>query len=95
MPSGPLWDELTDKEKLNVLHYLLSSSSSDVIRNIFEDIEEDITGEKIIFAAPKPATARPVAKNGLSCDHCFKTVVRPRFNDLFDMVMSGNIPEED
>lgn len=40
MPNGPLWDELTDKEKLNVLHYLLSSSSSDVIRNIFEDIEE-------------------------------------------------------
>ena len=40
MPSGPLWDELTDKEKLNVLHYLLSSSSSNVIRNIFEDIEE-------------------------------------------------------
>lgn len=40
MPSGSLWDELTDKEKLNVLHYLLSSSSSDVIRNIFEDIEE-------------------------------------------------------
>ena len=40
MPSGPLWDELTDKEKLNVLHYLLSSSSSDVIRSIFEDIEE-------------------------------------------------------
>ena len=40
MPSGPLWEELTDKEKLNVLHYLLSSSSSDVVRNIFEDIEE-------------------------------------------------------
>lgn len=39
-------------------------------------------------------TARPVAKSGLSCDHCFKTVVRPRFNDLFDMVMSGNIPED-
>lgn len=40
MPCGPLWDELTDKEKLNVLNYLLSSCSSDVIRNIFEDIEE-------------------------------------------------------
>ena len=40
MPSGPLWEELTDKEKLNVLHYLLSSSSSDIIRGIFEDIEE-------------------------------------------------------
>ena len=40
MLSGPLWDELTDKEKLNVLHYLLSSSSSDIIRSIFEDIEE-------------------------------------------------------
>lgn len=39
-PEGPLWNELTDKEKLNVLNYLLSSSSSDVIRNIFEDIEE-------------------------------------------------------
>lgn len=40
MPHGPLWDELTDKERLNVLNYLLSSSTSDVIRNIFEDIEE-------------------------------------------------------
>lgn len=40
MPSGEIWEQLTDKEKLNVLHYLLSSSSSDVIRNIFEDIEE-------------------------------------------------------
>ena len=40
MPHGPLWDELTDKEKLNVLNYLLSSRSSDVVRNIFEDIEE-------------------------------------------------------
>ena len=40
MPSGPLWDELTDKEKLNVLNYLLSSRTSDVVRNIFEDIEE-------------------------------------------------------
>ena len=39
MPSGPLWDELTDKEKLNVLNYLLSSRTSDVVRNIFEDIE--------------------------------------------------------
>ena len=40
MPSGSLWDELTDKEKLNVLYYLLSSSRSDIIRRIFEDIEE-------------------------------------------------------
>ena len=40
MPHGPLWDELTDKEKLNVLNYLLSSRASDVVRNIFEDIEE-------------------------------------------------------
>ena len=40
MPSGEIWEQLTDKEKLNVLHYLLSSSSSDVIRNVFEDIEE-------------------------------------------------------
>lgn len=39
MPSGPLWDELTDKEKLNVLNYLLSSRTSDVVRSIFEDIE--------------------------------------------------------
>lgn len=37
---GKLWDELTDKEKLNVLHYLLTSRTSDVIINIFTDIEE-------------------------------------------------------
>lgn len=40
MPHGPLWDDLTDKEKMNVLNYLLSSRTSDVVRNIFEDIEE-------------------------------------------------------
>lgn len=40
MPSGKLWDELTDKEKLNVLNYLLTSRTADVIINIFKDIEE-------------------------------------------------------
>ena len=40
MPSGPLWEQLTDKEKLNVLHYILTSRTSDVIINIFNDIEE-------------------------------------------------------
>lgn len=38
MPSGPLWDELTDKEKLNVLNYLLSSPSIDVTRTVFENV---------------------------------------------------------
>ena len=40
MPSGPLWEELTDKEKLNVLQYLLSSSKADIVNEIFEDIEK-------------------------------------------------------
>lgn len=40
MPSGPLWEQLTDKEKLNVLEYLLTSKTADVIINIFNDIEE-------------------------------------------------------
>lgn len=40
MPSGPLWEELTDKEKMNVLCYLLNSPGADVVREIFEDIEE-------------------------------------------------------
>lgn len=40
MPSGPLWEELTDKEKMNVLYYLLSSPGCNVARMIFEDIEE-------------------------------------------------------
>ena len=40
MPSGPLWEELTDKEKLNVLQYLLSSSKVDIVNEIFEDIEK-------------------------------------------------------
>ena len=40
MPSGPLWEELTDKEKMNVLCYLLSQPGTDVVRLIFEDIEE-------------------------------------------------------
>lgn len=38
MPSGPLWDELTDKEKLNVLQYLISSPSVDVTRTVFENV---------------------------------------------------------
>ena len=40
MPHGPLWEELTDKEKMNVLCYLLQSPGTDVVRLIFEDIEE-------------------------------------------------------
>ena len=40
MPSGPLWEELTDKEKMNVLCYLIKSPGADVVRLIFEDIEE-------------------------------------------------------
>ena len=37
-PCGSLWDELTDKEKLNVLYYLLSSPSIDVTRTVFEKV---------------------------------------------------------
>lgn len=40
MPSGPLWEELTDKEKMNVLLYLLKTPGTDVVRLIFEDIQE-------------------------------------------------------
>ena len=40
MPSGPLWEDLTDKEKMNVLCYLISQPGTDVVRLIFEDIEE-------------------------------------------------------
>jgi recombinational DNA repair protein (RecF pathway) len=40
-------------------------------------------------------TARPVAKSGLSCDHCFTTIIRPRVNAFIDMVLSGDIPEVD
>jgi hypothetical protein len=38
MPHGPLWDELTDKEKANVLCYLLSRPGIDVTRVIFEEV---------------------------------------------------------
>jgi hypothetical protein len=38
MPHGELWEQLTDKEKLNVLNYLLSRPSVDVPRTIFEEI---------------------------------------------------------
>ena len=38
MPHGPLWEELTDKEKLNVLQYLLSSPSVDITRTVFENV---------------------------------------------------------
>lgn len=38
MPSGPLWEKLTDNEKLNVLNYLLSLPSVDITRTIFEDV---------------------------------------------------------
>jgi hypothetical protein len=35
MPHGPLWEQLTDNEKINVLSYLLSSPSVDVVKEIF------------------------------------------------------------
>ena len=38
MPHGPLWNELTDKEKLNVMNYLPSSPSVDVTRTVFENV---------------------------------------------------------
>ena len=38
MPSGPLWDELTDKEKMNVLCYLISQPGVDVTRTVFESV---------------------------------------------------------
>lgn len=37
MPSGPLWEELTDKEKMNVLCYLLSQPTTDIVRLLFEE----------------------------------------------------------
>ena len=39
MPNGPLWDELTDKEKANVLCYLISMPGASVVREIFEAVE--------------------------------------------------------
>lgn len=38
MPSGPLWEQLTDNEKLAVLNYLLSRPSVDITRTIFEEV---------------------------------------------------------
>lgn len=38
MPHGPLWEQLTDNEKLNVLNYLLSSPAVNIPREIFYDI---------------------------------------------------------
>ena len=37
MPSGPLWEELTDKEKMNVLCYLISQPGTDIVRLLFEE----------------------------------------------------------
>lgn len=38
MPHGELWEQLTDKEKLNVLNYLLSSTTTDLPREIFYEV---------------------------------------------------------
>ena len=38
MPHGELWEQLTDKEKLNVLNYLLSSPTADLPREIFYEV---------------------------------------------------------
>lgn len=38
MPHGELWEKLTDTEKINVLNYLLSSPSVDVVKEIFYDV---------------------------------------------------------
>jgi hypothetical protein len=37
MPQGSLWEELTDKEKANVLCYLISQPGVDVVRLLFEE----------------------------------------------------------
>ena len=37
MPSGPLWEELTDKEKMNVLCYLIGQPGTDIVRLLFEE----------------------------------------------------------
>ena len=37
MPHGALWDELTDKEKINVLCYLISQPGTDIVRLLFEE----------------------------------------------------------
>lgn len=39
MPHGELWEQLTDKEKANVLCYLISQPGIDVTRKVFEAIE--------------------------------------------------------
>ena len=38
MPHGELWEQLTDKEKLNVLNYLLSSPTVDIVKEIFYEV---------------------------------------------------------
>ena len=38
MPHGELWEQLTNKEKLNVINYLLSSPTVDVVKEIFYDV---------------------------------------------------------
>ena len=39
MPHGPLWDELTDIEKANVLCYLISMPGASIVREIFDAVE--------------------------------------------------------
>jgi hypothetical protein len=53
MPHGPLWDELTDKEKANVLCYLISMPGASVVREIFDAVEgilvEPNSNDKVLW----------------------------------------------
>ena len=46
MPHGALWDELTDKEKRNVLCYLISQPGADIVRLLFEEFAGIIVSTK-------------------------------------------------
>ena len=46
MPHGGLWEELTDKEKANVLCYLISQPGTDIVRLLFEEFASIMVSTK-------------------------------------------------
>ena len=59
MPSGPLWDALSDKEKMNVLGYLLRTPTVDAV--------------EVVHAKWECVYDESMGKTDITCSHCKDT----------------------
>ena len=80
MPHGPLWEQLTVNEKLNVLNYLLSSPSVDIAREIFSDIAANtvhlLGAPEDMLVTAKSEFIKLMEKYNVSREQCEKDTVQ-------------------